>query len=86
MNYFKLYIFFKNLNRKLVLIKQKSFISNSDFIKINNLLFFIKLFKYISIFIYLIKNLKNINIAKKIFNNLYYIIKINILLKLIPSI
>lgn len=49
--------------------------------KISNLLSFINLFKYILIiFIYFIKNPKSANIVKKIFNNMYYICKVNILL------
>ena len=46
-----------------------------------------KFFKYVSItFICFIKNLKSTNILKKIFNNLYNIVKANILLKLISNI
>ena len=86
-NCFKQYILFKNLNKKIVLIDQKFFILDNSFIKIGNLLFPIKLFKYaLIIFIYSIKNPKSTNIAKKFFSNLQYIIRTNVLLKLMPNI
>ena len=37
-------------------------------------------------FIYFINNLKTTNMVKKIFSNLQYIIRANILLKLMPNI
>lgn len=80
-------VFFKNLNKKFALTNQKSFISSSSLIKIGNLLSLIKLFKYISImFIFLIKNPKNSDIARKISSDLYYTLGANILLKIIFSI
>ena len=84
---FKLYIFFKSLNKNLTLIDQKSFLLSDNFIKINSLLSFIMFFKYAStISIYFIKDLKSANIAKNILGNLQYIIRANILLKSIPGI
>ena len=77
----------KSLNKKSALIDQKSFISNSSFIKIGSLLSPIKLSKYfLTIFIYSIKNLKSADTAKMIFGDLHYIIRANVLLKLMPSI
>lgn len=78
---------FKNLNKNFVLTNQKIFIFGNNFMKIGNLLFPIKFFKYtLTIFIYLIKNPKSANIAKKIFSNLQYIVKPNVLLKSIFNI
>ena len=77
----------KNYNKKLALADQKSFIPDSSFIKIGSLLFLIKLFKYTStISTGFIKNLKSTNITKKILSNLWHIMRINVLLKLILSI
>lgn len=79
---FKPYILLKNLNKRLVLTDQKFFILGSSFIKIGNLLSFIKLFKYASTMsICFIKNLKSVDMAKKIFSNLWRIVRANISLK-----
>ena len=68
---FKLYMFFKSLNKKLTLTNQKSFIFVDSFIKIGSLLSPINLSKYtLIISIYFIKNPKSADIPKKIFNNL----------------
>ena len=86
-NCFKLYILFKILNKKFILTNQKSFILDVSFIKIGNLLFFIKLSKFALIMsIYSIKNLKSANIVKKIFSDLKFIIRTNVLLKSILGI
>ena len=84
---FKLYMLFKSLNKRSFLTDQKFFIPNNIFIKIGSLLSFIKFFKYaLIILIYFIKNSKSVNMARKIFNDLQYIIRANILLKLISNI
>lgn len=74
-------MFFQSLNKNFILINWKSFILSNNFIKTSSLLFSIKLSKYALIMsIYFFKNHKSTDIAKK------YIIKANILLKLIPNI
>lgn len=86
-DYFKLYMIFKNLNKKLTLTDLKSIIFGGSFIKLSNQLFLIKLFKYtLIISICFIKNTKSVNMIKKIFSDLQCIIRANILLKLTPGI
>lgn len=77
----------KILNKKSSQANQKSFIFKSSFTKIDSLLSPIKLFKYAPIIsICFIKNPKSANMAKKIFSDLQYIMRANVLLKSIPSI
>ena len=86
-NCFKPYILFKSLNEKPTLTNWKFFILSYSFIKIGSLLSSIKLSKYaLTMSICSIKNLKTIDIAKKILSNLHYTVGANILLKSMPSI